>query len=200
MCNLYSNRRTASEIADLLRAINAANGSNQGTLVYPQYPGLVVGGEVRSTIWGFPLAQKSKKTGLPLKPRPVNNARSDKLHSFMWRYSFAERRCLIPADAWAEAEGERRAMTRTWLSLPDMETFAIAGIWRDSDEWVPVYSMVMTEACASAADCHDRMPGLLRREDEAVWVDGTPGEAFALCRPWDGNVMINRTDESWAQR
>jgi len=119
-----------------LRAINNAAGSNHGELVYPQYPGLVVAaGEVRSMTWGFPLAQRSKKTGQPLKSRPVNNARTDKLDSFMWRYSFSERRCLIPADAWAEAEGERGAMTRTWLSLPDRETFAIAGIWRDSDEW-----------------------------------------------------------------
>jgi putative SOS response-associated peptidase YedK len=45
---------------------------------------------------GFPLTLKSKKTSQPLKLKPVNNTRSDKLDSFMWRYSFAERRCLIP--------------------------------------------------------------------------------------------------------
>jgi hypothetical protein len=34
------------------------------------------------------LAQKSKKTGEPIEPKPVNNTRADKLDSFMWRYSF----------------------------------------------------------------------------------------------------------------
>ena len=200
MCNLYSNRRTAAEIADLFRAINNAAGSNHGELVYPQYPGLVVaGGEVRSMTWGFPLAQRSKKTGQPLKPRPVNNARTDKLDSFMWRFSFAERRCLIPADAWAEAEGERGAMTRTWLSLPDRETFAIAGIWRDSDEWGPVYSMVMTDASEAFGAVHDRMPVLLTADDHAVWTDGSPEAAFSLCKPWRGAVTIKRTEESWSR-
>lgn len=47
---------------------------------------------------GFPLALTGKQ-GQKLKPRPVNNARSDKLDSFMWRYSFEERRCLIPMTA-----------------------------------------------------------------------------------------------------
>nr|WP_233998152.1 SOS response-associated peptidase family protein [Erythrobacter sp. QSSC1-22B] len=95
-------------------------------------------------IWGFPLTLKSKKTGQPLKPKPVKNARADKLDSFMWRYSFAERRCLIPMTRFAEAEGESGSKTRTWFSLPDQDVFVVAGIWRDTDEWGSAYSMVMT--------------------------------------------------------
>lgn len=56
-------------------------------------------------IWGLPLQQTSKKTGKTLKPKPVNNARTDKLKSYFWRHSFEERRCLIPLSAWCEAEG-----------------------------------------------------------------------------------------------
>ena len=80
-------------------------------------------------VWGFPLALKGK-SGQPLKPKPVNNARADKLDSFIWRYSFAERRCLIAVTEFAEAEGERGAKTRTWFTLPDQPIFAVAGIWR----------------------------------------------------------------------
>jgi putative SOS response-associated peptidase YedK len=46
----------------------------------------------------------------------------------MWRYSFAERRCLIPLTAFAEAKGEKGAKTCTWFSLPDKPIFAVAGI------------------------------------------------------------------------
>jgi hypothetical protein len=41
------------------------------------------------------------------KPKPVNNTRADKLDSFMWRYSFAKRRCLMPVTQFAEAEETR---------------------------------------------------------------------------------------------
>jgi hypothetical protein len=60
---------------------------NAGEMVYPGYPGLVVAeGRIRQMTWGFRLTLKGK-SGQPLKPKPVNNARADKLDGFMWRYS-----------------------------------------------------------------------------------------------------------------
>lgn len=50
-------------------------------------------------LWGFPLVLKSRVTGAPLKPEPVNNAREDKEGTAFWRDSFANRRCLIPVIA-----------------------------------------------------------------------------------------------------
>ena len=133
---------------------------------------------------GFPLVLKSKRTGEPLKPKPVNNARTDKLDSYMWRSSFAERRCLIPLSAWAEvAKGSK---TRTWQSLPDAEAFAVAGIWRDSDEWGKCYSMVMTDAVGEAAKVHNRMPVILSADDFDLWEGGAPQAAKALCIGYDG--------------
>jgi putative SOS response-associated peptidase YedK len=112
--------------------------------VYAGYSGLIVAnGELRSMVWGFPLALKGK-SGRPLKPKPVNNTRTDKLKSFMWRSSFEKRRCLIAVSAFAEAEGEKGAKRRTWFALPDTDVFAVAGILRDTAEWGPAYSMVMT--------------------------------------------------------
>jgi putative SOS response-associated peptidase YedK len=166
--------------------------------VYPGYPGLVVAGdELRSMVWGFPLTLKSKKTGQPLKPRPINNARADKLDSFMWRYSFDERRCLIPVSRFAEAEGRIGSKTRTWFSLPDQDVFAVAGIWRDTEEWCPAYSMVMTEACVHVADVHDRMPVVLQGDDWSKWVEGAPDEARELRQPYLAATTVDHTDETW---
>lgn len=173
-------------------------GANLGSEVYPGYPGAVIaGGSVRSMIWGFPLVLKSKKTGKPLKPKPVNNARTDKLDSFMWRYSFEERRCLIPLTAWAEAEGQKGAMTRTWLSLPDQPIFAAAGIWRNSDEWGECYSMVMTDAVGEASEVHNRMPVILQAGDYERWQVGTPDEVKALCVGYADEIAIDRTQDKW---
>jgi putative SOS response-associated peptidase YedK len=147
--------------------------------------------------WGFPLAMKSKKTGAALKPKPVNNAREDKLSTSFWRDSFVNRRCLIPLTAWAEAGGEKRRMTRTWYSLPDEDLFAVAGVWRPTTEWGEAYSMVMVDGCEQMADVHDRMPTVLQAGDWARWMLGTPEEAFGLVRVWEGPLVVDRTPEPW---
>jgi hypothetical protein len=147
--------------------------------------------------WGFPLVLKGAK-GQPLKPKPVNNARTDKLESFFWRHSFAERRCLIPLTGWAEAQGAKGRMTRTWLSLPAAPLFAAAGVWRQSEEWGACYSMVMTDSAGTvAAEVHERMPVLLAPDDYPRWLSAEPQDALTLCRAWEGALAIDRTSESW---
>ena len=200
MCNLYRMTRNVDEVALWFDAVDAVGGANFGSEVYPGYPGLVVAeGRVRTMNWGFPLQMKGK-AGHTLKPRPVNNTRTDKLDSFFWRYSFEERRCLIPLTAWAEAEGPKGGKTRTWLARPDAEIIAVAGLWRTSDEWGDVYSMVMTDATGLAAECHDRMPVLLAKDDWAQWTDASPQAARKLCFPWPGELTMDRTDEAWTKR
>jgi putative SOS response-associated peptidase YedK len=200
MCNLYRMTKNASEVAAWFDAVDAAAGVNFAAEVYPGYTGLVVAnGQVRTMTWGFPLVLKGAK-GQPLKPKPVNNARTDKLSSFFWRHSFEERRCLIPLTGWAEAQGAKGRMTRTWLSVPDVPLFAAAGVWRQSEEWGACYSMVMTDSVGTdAAQAHERMPVLLAPEDQLQWVDGSPQDALALCQAWPGDLVIDRTDEPWAK-
>lgn len=121
--------------------------------------------------------------GQSLKLKPVNNARADKLDNFMWRNSFAERRCLIPVTEFAEAEGERHAKNRTWFALLDQDVFAVAGLWRDTAEWGPGYPMVMTGACLHVTVAHDRMPVILRRDDWADWLTVPPTGQTSCAAP-----------------
>jgi len=199
MCNLYRMTKGSAEIAGLF-SVRAGEGANFAAEVYPGYPGLVVAsGEARVMAWGFPLVLKGK-SGQLLKPKPVNNAREDKLGTAFWRASFERRRCLIPVMAWAEAYGERGAMTRTWFSVPGEDVFAVAGIWRPTEEWGDAYSMVMVDGCPQMADVNDRMPVLLAAQDWSRWVDGTPSEAFALCQTYSSELEVERTPERWAAR
>ena len=198
MCNLYRLSKGPAEIAKLFGGVADPPG-NAGESVYPGYPGLVfASGRVRQMTWGFPLKLQGMKPGS--KPKPVNNARTDKLDNFMWRYSFAERRCLIPVTEFCEAEGEKGAKTRTWFALPNEEVFAVAGIWRDTDEWGPAYSMVMTEACEHVQGVHDRMPVILQRETWGDWLDGSPDAAKLLCQPYPADMVVRRTSDPWARR
>lgn len=200
MCNLYRMTKNVTEVAKWFQAVEGAGGANFAAEVYPGYTGLVVAeGSVRAMTWGFPLVLKGKQ-GQPLKPKPVNNARSDKLGTGFWRHAFENRRCLIPLEAWGEAEGPKGRMTRTWLSRPDVPLFAAAGVWRPSDEWGDCYSMVMTGSEGTDAESvHERMPVLLAAEDQARWLGGSPQEAFALCRGWAGPLAIERTSDPWGK-
>jgi putative SOS response-associated peptidase YedK len=195
-------RKSAAEVAAHFGVTSFAS-SNAPEEIYPGRPGLVVHNldhrrTLRSMAWGFPLRLKGMKP--ESKPKAVNNVRADKLDSFMWRYSFAERRCLIPVTEFAEAEGEKGSKTRTWFSLPNEELFAVAGIWRDTAEWGPAYSMVMTEACAHVQGVHDRMPVILARDTWFDWLDGAPDDARLLCQPYPAEMVVRRTDEPWVKR
>lgn len=199
VCNLYKMRQSPAEVANLF-AVSADAGANLADEVYPGYPGLVVAeGRARPMGWGFPLALTGR-AGQRLKPRPVNNARADKLATAFWRDSFMRRRCLIPVTAWAEAEGKKGRMTRTWYALPDQDLFAVAGLWRRSEEWGEVYAMVMVDGCAQMAAVHDRMPVVLAPQDWQRWLAAPPDEALELCRTCTAPLLVDRTTEPWAAR
>jgi putative SOS response-associated peptidase YedK len=207
MCNLYTSRRSAAEIAAHFRAqipipFNVGEGD-----VYPGGPGMVVreadGKRIlQQMIWGFPLAMKSKKTGLPIKPKPVNNIAD--LSSFMWRFIAPkpEHRCLIPLTGFCEAQGEKGAKTRTWIRVSGQPLFAWAGMWKDSAEWGPVYSGLMTDCNEAIRPIHHRMPVLLGQEDHDRWLHGSIEDVRAFqdrCFP-DDLIEIEPTSEPWLAR
>ncbi len=197
MCNLYRMTTNAQAVSQMFRA-PVLPGLNVGAEVYPGYPGLVVAeGQVRQMTWGFPLVLTGKQ-GQKLKAKPVNNAREDKLQTAFWRDSFAKRRCLVPVTAWAEAEGQKGRMTRTWYAMPDCDLFAVAGVWRPTAEWGDAYAMVMVDGCEHLADVHDRMPVLLPEGLWSAWTDGSQEEASGLCKTWAGELLVEQTQDRWA--
>jgi putative SOS response-associated peptidase YedK len=203
MCNLYRLTNSADEIAQFFCAIGqdvAVAPANVPDEIFPGYPGLVLAqGAVRPMVWGFPLVMTGAK-GQPLKPKPVNNARADKLNSPFWAASFRTRRCLIPVSTFAEAEGAKGAKTRSWFTLTGAPLMAVAGFWRDTAEWGAAYTMVMTEANALVQPVHERMPVILPRASWTQWLEGDPQTAQALCQPYAGAMQIERTTTPWAGR
>jgi putative SOS response-associated peptidase YedK len=174
---------------------------------YPGGPGMVAreqGGQriLQGMTWGFPLPLKSKVTGQPIKPKPVNNIAD--LTSFMWRFVAPrqEHRCIIPLTGFCEAEGEKGSKTRTWFSVKDQPIFAWAGMWKDSAEWGAVYSGLMTDCNEAVRPVHDRMPVLLHEEDYDVWLRGSLDDVMAFqgrCYP-DDVIAMERTSDSWFRR
>ncbi len=123
------------------------------------------------------------------------NARAETLaEKPSFRTALSRRRCLIPADGFYEwqdattdanrASGKKAPRTPMHIRLQDGDLFAFAGLW---DEWhapdgSPLRSctIITTAPNAVTAPIHDRMPVILRPEDEALWLDRSVTDAPAL--------------------
>jgi putative SOS response-associated peptidase YedK len=98
-----------------------------------------------------------------------------------YRDAFRRHRCLIVADGFYEwqREGARQPFH---ITRADREPFAFAGLrtaWQDPQgEWLRSCTIVTTQANEAIAGIHPRMPVMLERDEEALWLDhDTPLEA-----------------------
>lgn len=208
MCNLYSLTAPQAVLRDLFE-VDAEHDhlGNLGPLpaIFPRGVAPVVrrtedgARELVPAQWGFPMPQRSKRTGAPILPRAVNNARDDKLTtSLFWRESFECRRCLVPATSFCEAQGRSPAVFH-WFALAGDEAdpgarrpLAMAGLWR---RWrgevrgevvdLLAYTVVTTTPKAVVRPVHpDRMVAILDPSDRAAWLTAPPDEVLRLIRPW----------------
>jgi putative SOS response-associated peptidase YedK len=205
MCNLYRLDTPTNQIDDAFAAMRPP-GLNAGEVeVFPGARGTVIIEQegarvVQAMTWGFPMKLKFMKEGS--KPRPVNNIAN--IDAYPWKLiaNRPERRCIIPLTAFAEAEGEKGRMTRTWFRLRDRPVFAWAGMWDDSKEWGAVYSGFMTNCNEMVAPVHDRMPVLLHEDEYDRWLHGSLDDVRAFQdRRFPPELMeMERTPELWSKR
>lgn len=205
MCNRYS-PGDRQLILDVIPANgNGAQYNANPERVHPKDLGpiirLVDGNMIlERMIWGFPVTLKGRN-GQPLAPKPVNNARFDKLGAFWNRWAInPEHRCLIPTARFAEAIGPKGKMTEAWLSVPDQPVFAWAGLW-SNEEWGASYTGVMTDNCPEFADIHDRSPVILDPKDWHPWLTAPLADLYQFDRPYPAEKMaVERTEIPWVKR
>lgn len=209
MCNLYSNT-TAPEAMRQLFSVRGRNDHTGNAQPLPSiFPGnaaplvrLTGAGERELVVsrFGCLLPQRSKRTGKPILPKPVTNARQDKLLSSpFWKQSFLERRCLVPASAFCEMKGRRPAV-HVWFGVTGSEgssPFAFAGIWRqftgryrDEHQTFTTHAIVTTTPNALVATVHPtRMPVILDPDDHETWLAGPVDVANRLLGPFPSGRM-----------
>lgn len=114
------------------------------------------------------------------------NARAETLDtSRVFRRPFQRRRCLVLADGFYEWLRVGSARIPWRIALRSGEPFAFAGLWetwRSSEgEAVASCAIITTEANAAMERIHNRMPVILPRHAEAVWLDAA-GEVPSVRR------------------
>ncbi len=214
MCNLYANTAAIEamrRLFDVRQGLDRLGNAPPLSAIRPNHLAPVVrltesgDRELVGMNWGFLTPAFSKRDGSPIRPRVWNNARDDSIFgrgAGLWKESFLERRCLVPASGFCETRG-RKPAEFFWFGLeaedPDARPgFAIAGLWRIEREG-PLrdgetglrHTMVTTEANDLVRPIHakGRMPVILAPEDHGTWLTGPPERARALLRPFPSARM-----------
>ena len=92
-----------------------------------------------------------------------------------FRTALRRRRCLVLADGYYEWRRDGRSRTPFRVTLASGEPFAFAGLWETwqdpAGQTVPSCTIITTAANEILSPIHDRMPVILPRESETLWLD-----------------------------
>lgn len=121
------------------------------------------------------------------------NARAETLSEKpSYKTALRTRRCLVPADAFYEwrQNGDKIPYR---IFLKSSRLFAFAGLW---DRWrapdgseISSFTIITTGANEFMQAIHNRMPVILNREDEKLWLGSdNAGELLELLKPYPGEM------------
>jgi putative SOS response-associated peptidase YedK len=137
------------------------------------------------------------------KGPPMINARAERIDDVpVFREALERRRCLIPADGFYEWRADETGKQPIWVSLPESELFAFAGLWsrtkRDDDTVLRSCTIVTCDPNEMLRSIHDRMPVILPREVEETWLDPErePDELKRLLRPYEAELELREVGEA----
>jgi putative SOS response-associated peptidase YedK len=127
------------------------------------------------------------------------NARAETLaEKPAFKRLLAKRRCLIPADGFYEWKKNGKVKTPLRITLKDKKPYVFAGLWdswnkNPKGETVNSCTIITCEANSFMQAIHDRMPVILKKEAEDVWLDGSivePAQLTKLLVPFPAKEMI----------
>jgi putative SOS response-associated peptidase YedK len=147
----------------------------------------------RMARWG--LAPFWAKSSGSKRPPPINARAETLATSPMFREALANSRCLIPATGFYEWQAQPGTGLKTpmHIRLKSGEVFAFAGLWTSGSHGsTPTAAVVTCGPNELMAPIHNRMPAILRPEDEALWLDPAvtdPDRVLRLLKPFAPEMM-----------
>lgn len=136
---------------------------------------------IRLLRWGLiPNWAQEKSIG----NRMINARAETLLDKPSFRDPFRLRRCLVLADGFFEWKKTGKEKLPVRFTRSDAGLFAFAGLWDSwkapGNEIIPTFTIITTKPNTLTAAIHDRMPVILSREEEAVWLDKNAPEEVLL--------------------
>lgn len=133
--------------------------------------------------WGLvPFWAKDSSIGT----RMINARSETAANKPSFRTAFRKRRCLILADGFYEWTGDKGNKQPMFLTLPDDNPFAFAGLWEtweDKGKEESLYrscTILTREASESVRPIHHRMPVILKPDVYGDWIDPVNQNATSI--------------------
>jgi putative SOS response-associated peptidase YedK len=143
--------------------------------------------------WGLvPSFAKDEKIGLKMI-----NAKAETL---LEKPSFAKlietKRCVILADSFYEWKKDEHIKTPYRISILDQKVFPLAGLrsvyQREDGSKLHTVTIITTEANQFMKEIHERMPVILTKESEKIWLNlnnQNIQQILSCLKPYDDHLM-----------
>ncbi len=123
-------------------------------------------------LWGLIPFWEEKKE----KPHGLINMRDDTILKKKWAHTYIQsQRCLVPATGFYEWKKTNKEKHPFYFHLKNKSYYSFAGVyseWMDPLKNNPIrsYAIITTTANSLMEPIHNRMPVILKQEDEDRWL------------------------------
>lgn len=151
---------------------------------------------VQSMRWGLiPQWAQDERIGYRL----INARAETATEKLAFRKLIATNRCIIPANGFYEWQKQPQKKKPYYFSLEKNELMAFAGIWdtwqNPTGELLSTYSILTRSADAVVAPIHDRMPLILKQDQESKWLNPlTPFESIKQVLESNNHIPLRSSE------
>jgi len=149
---------------------------------------------IRMMQWGL-VSRRTRDN--PSVPHLINARVESLTRKQIFAELLARSRCIVPANGFYEWKKTGNGREPHFIHIRGKALFGIAGLW---DTWqdtrgrtVASYTIITTEPNRLVSPLHNRMPAILRREDEQRWLappQPMEGDLPDLLPPYPADEMV----------
>ncbi len=122
------------------------------------------------------------------KPKTLINIRQDTIETKPWTHrNMKSTRCLVPATGFYEWRRDTLGKHPYYFYLKEQKYYSFAGLYTETihpqtQKPLKSFALITTDANRLMSSIHDRLPVILREEDEAKWIDHDEKDMPTLVR------------------
>ena len=132
------------------------------------------------------------------KVKPLANARGETVFEKpAFRQAIKSKRCILPMSGFYEWHDESGHKQPYFFRMKNNDYLAVAAFWdtwHQGDEVLHTCCLITTTANSLVEPVHQRMPALLDKDAQALWLDNTrfdKAELSRLIKPYASDELIS---------
>lgn len=145
--------------------------------------------------------------GLPMqgKKQVIINARAETLLEKWTFKKIAHQRCLVPAAGFYEWQKQDDSKQKLLIKPQGHSLFYMAGLYEkinlEDGAEIDAFVIITTQPNSQIKPIHDRMPAILKKEHEDLWLFEKGDEKIlrklfeAVLKPYEGEMEIEKVKE-----